>query len=279
MFFIIGETFMKPIGLFEEIHSDMESLFRSRLQIQILLSLGEGMKTLSDLREITGSSSQALLPLIRKLERNHLISTTKNDYCLTPLGIYLTKKIERFVLSFSLIKNEGEFWNNHYLNAIPHSLLRDLGDLHYSKIVFDTNADIFRVYHNFLKIVKEARHIHGVSSIISIGHADALAQKVREGTPTVLLVSRDVSVQMHEDPYLEKMKSLKPFENFSVGVITEPVFLGVTVTDSHLSLGLYKNDKITYDATTDIFSEDQKAIAWGERLFEYYRVRSVPVQF
>ena len=31
---------------------------------------------------------------------------------------------------------------------------------------------------------------------------------------------------------------------------------------------------IEYDITTGLFSSDSKAIEWGERLFEYYKIHS-----
>jgi predicted transcriptional regulator len=52
---------------YARIMGDIQALFRSRLQIQILLALADGTKTLAHLRDVTGSSSQALIPKIRGL--------------------------------------------------------------------------------------------------------------------------------------------------------------------------------------------------------------------
>jgi predicted transcriptional regulator len=62
-------------------------------------------------------------------------------------------------------------------------------------------------------------------------------------------------------------------------VLNEPLKVGITVTDKALSLGLYKKDGITYDTTTDLFSIDSHAIAWGERLFSFYRERAEQIRF
>jgi predicted transcriptional regulator len=50
--------------------------------------------------------------------------------------------------------------------------------------------------------------------------------------------------------------------------------IGLTVSDSYLSLGLNKLGTNQYDTSTDLFSNDPKAVAWGERLFTYFRDRS-----
>ncbi len=71
---------------------DIQALFRSRLQIQILLALVDGNKTLAQLREITGSSSQALIPRIRKLESGNFIAISDYEYHLTPVGRLLRQE-------------------------------------------------------------------------------------------------------------------------------------------------------------------------------------------
>ncbi len=50
--------------------------------------------------------------------------------------------------------------------------------------------------------------------------------------------------------------------------------MGLIVTDKCLALSLYKKSGIEYDITTGLFSSDPKAIEWGERLFEYYKIHS-----
>jgi len=64
------------------------------------------------------------------------------------------------------------------------------------------------------------------------------------------------------------------FPNFIIWVTAEPLHIGMTVTDRHLSMGLYKKDSKLYDSASDLFSEDPVAVAWGERLFQYYKCRS-----
>jgi len=267
---------MINLAIYHKIQDEMESLFRSRLQIQILLSISDGTKTLADLRKVTGSSSQALLPLIRKMEKGGLIGETKNDYALTPLGTLVSKRVDDFVLFLSMIKNHGEFWNNHYLEAIPYVFLCNLGELHNSTIIRDTNVNVLCAFRNFLKIVDEAREVWGVSSIMSVEHAESIAAKVRAGNPVEFIVNREVSVQLQKEPYREKIAALLPCNNFSLRVVSQPLHIRLIITDRYFSLGLYKNDKITYDVTTDLFSSDADAIAWGRRLFRYYYDRSVP---
>jgi predicted transcriptional regulator len=67
---------------------------------------------------------------------------------------------------------------------------------------------------------------------------------------------------------------LYAYTNFTIRVATVPVKLGLTVTDRYLSLGLYGNDKKTYDSSSDLISRNPSALSWGEELFSYFRERS-----
>lgn len=58
---------MSMLEIYKEARTDIQAIYRSRLMTEIILSLNEGIKNLSQLREITGSTSQALIPKIRKL--------------------------------------------------------------------------------------------------------------------------------------------------------------------------------------------------------------------
>jgi predicted transcriptional regulator len=106
---------------------------------------------------------------------------------------------------------------------------------------------------------------------MSTGHADAIAERACKGIQVQLIVTNDVAEQLRQEPYVEKIEALKGYTNFRILVTNENVKFGLTVTDKCLSLGLYKNDGVTYDTTTDLFSFDQIAVNWGERLFEYYK--------
>ncbi len=54
------------LDIYDEFREEIQAIFRSRLLTQMLVALGSGSRSLSDLRDITGSSSQALIPKIRQ---------------------------------------------------------------------------------------------------------------------------------------------------------------------------------------------------------------------
>lgn len=264
----------EALRVFENNKSNVQQIFRSELMIEILLSMIESNKTLHQLREITGSASQAVIPIIRKLESMNFLEEKNYEYQLTLLGKVIAFKIVDFSRVIESIHRHSNFWTNHYMKGIPERMLNEIGDLFNSEIISDTNVNLFNVYTNYLKIVKEARYISGVSSVMSPGHADAIGERIIEGIPVELVVSSDVALQLKEEPYSSKVNALAEYNNFKLTVTNENVRVGLIMTDEYVSLGLYKKDGVTYDTTTDLFSFDKRAISWGKRLFDYYQQRA-----
>jgi predicted transcriptional regulator len=92
------------------------------------------------------------------------------------------------------------------------------------------------------------------------------------------VVYSQVVERLTKEPYASNMQALSGYPNFTVWVTGEKLQVGLTVTDKYLSLGLFKKDTDLYDSSTDLFSKEPSAVAWGERLFQYYRVRSTKLE-
>ena len=265
---------MEPLEVYNANYKLIQSIYSSRLKIQILLSVAQRQKNLSELREITGSTSQAIIPKIRRLEQLSLIESIDHGYMITPVGRILATKIEDFVMTIGEIMKHREFWTTHDIEGIPRPFLYQIGDLISSDVKFDTTDNMFHVYTHFVTILQQAAYIHGISSVMSPQVADVLVSKVIEGVPVELIVSRNVGEGLMQEPFLTKIQQLKSYQNFQIWMIDEPLHLGITVTDKHLSLGLNSRVNAVYDSSADMYSSDPKARDWAERLFQYYKNRA-----
>jgi len=271
---------MRSLDLYEQHNKVIHSLYSSRLKIQILLTLLEGNANLSKLREVTRSTSQAIIPKIRELESQALIESIDYEYRLTPIGRSVCESIDNFIRLMAGIDQHQAFFSSHDLSAIPHDFVSRIGDLHTAEVKYDTTTDMFFVYSHYLEILKDARYIHGISSVASPGLAAFLAEKVTAGIPVELIVTASVVDLLKKEPYVSNIKELLNFSNFTIWVTELELRFGLTVTDKYLSLGLYKIETNQYDSSIDLFSGDSEAIGWGEDLFRYYQKnsRSLPLE-
>ncbi|WP_440947839.1 helix-turn-helix transcriptional regulator [Methanosarcina sp. T3] len=254
---------------------DVQAIYRSRLLTEILLSLNEGSRKLSQLRENTGSTSQAIIPKLRKLEADHLIETKGREYFLTPTGKIVASGIADSFGTIGTINKFRYFWSTHYIERIPDPPLKEIRCLYESEVLKDRGIKVLNVYNNQLKMIKEADHIYGISSVVTEGYADAISERVKEGIPVELIVPLHVAEELKQSPYVEKLAALKNYKNFKLMLMNEDIKVGLIVTDKRLALSLCKKSGIEYDISTGLFSSDPKAIKWGERLFGYYNTPSI----
>lgn len=265
---------MDSLKMYDKHKKIIHSIYSSRLKIQILLALLNDKASLSQLREVTGSTSQALIPKIRALEKQGLIESVTYAYCLTPIGQVVAINVYEYVRLMGGINQHHTFFADHDLADLPLPFLSRIGDLYNSEPKQDTTTDMFYVYSHYLEILKDALYIHGISSVASPGLAQFIAEKVVTGIPVELVVNNEVIGLLTKEPYASNMKRLVEFPNFSVWVTTEKLRVGLTITDTYLSLGLFKKDTNLYDSSSDLFSNDRRAVEWGEDLFRFYKERS-----
>lgn len=266
------------LEIYSGVQDDVQAIFRSRLLMQVMLALEDGAKSLSFLRDITGSSSQALIPKIRQLEALHYVESIRGDYALTPMGRLVEPEIGRLVARMGVLQRHREFWIEHEIEGIPPDSLGDLPCLYNAEVIRSVEEDIFAVYAAFTAILKKASWIHGVSSIMSPAHADVIREAVLQGKPVELVVSPELADRLADKPYRAMLESLQGHAKFELFISPLPIRLGLTATDGYLSLGLYRRDTKTYDAAADLISTDAAAVAWGERLFQRYRMAAKPLQ-
>jgi predicted transcriptional regulator len=269
---------MTPLEVFERYNKAIQSIYGSRLMVQILLSVEPGGTPLSTLRDITGSTSQALIPKIRKLENLALVEASGLGYGPTTLGSLIAQKIGDFSLTMGTLTAHLKFWEDHDLSTVPWPLLERIGDLLNAEIIYDTGTDILHVYTHYLQLISEAKEIIGISAAMSPGLAEALGGRIVEGIPVDLMVNAGVLGLLDKEPYRSQINALAAYDNFRVWVTDRPIGFGMTVTDSAVSLGFYKRGSEIYDSSTDLFSRDPSAVAWGRQLFEHLRASSVPIQ-
>lgn len=267
------------IDAYNERQEEIRGIFRSRLITQIILALGSGNKSLSELRDITGSSSQAIIPKIRQLEALSYIESIKEGYCLTIIGQILEQEIEKLVKIISIPDSNREFWYNHETENIPFEFLKNIGDLYESTIIHNAEDNILNVHSNFRKILSEAGFIKGISSIMSPSHADIIRRSILRGIHIELIVTPEISRKLSDEPYGPALVAMSGTYDFNLYEISEQIKIGMTITDTFISLGLYSKDTDFYDYSSDLVSSDHKAIEWGEKLFDYYKSRSQKINF
>jgi predicted transcriptional regulator len=266
------------LGAYGEHMRDIHMVLRSSLLTRMLLLLREEPMTRDRFRECIGCSSPNFRANIKKLIDIGLVNEEGYHFSLAPRGVGIARGLEEFFLTYAVVAEHRAFWEEHSLEGLPGFALETIGDLQGSDLIHDTPVDYFSTYASYLDIIARAKCIHGVTTLANPGVADAIGARVAEGYPAELVISPDLAMHLHEEPYADRLKALASYPHLQFFVTTLPISLGLTVTHTHLSMKLYLADGITYDAQNGLVSTSPGALAWGERLFQHYKRHAVPIE-
>ena len=246
----------------------------SELRRRIIIALREGKRALSELRDSLGVSSTTAIHALRELEKENIIFQDESrKYGLTRIGYIIGSKLSDFVDAVEVLKKHEDFWLTHDLSGIPPHLLEKIGWLSNSNVVKIDALDIIKTHTTYIRTLKTAKWIKGVSPIFSPDYPRIFEDLITKHTFTQLVLTESVLKKVIDTVGLENLKYQVSKGYLEIFVIEEEVKVAFTVTNFFLSIGLFKPDGV-YDTTLDLINTEERAVRWGIELFEYYQKKA-----
>ena len=266
---------MNSKGIYEQYDEAadlLKFLTSSNVRTSILLSLNESPKNLTGLKQDLNLESSTVIHSTNKLEKRDLIFKNGENYSLSQTGKIFALKLVNLIKTMDTVKSHEKLWLNHEIDGIPEDLLIKLGNLRHSTLIEADSTDIHKPHTNFTQLLENVKKIKGVSPVYHPDFPEIIKILVSKGTEVQLIVTNPI-LKILNQGILTEVYSKK---NFELYVIDNHVKEAFTVADGFFSLGLFIVNGI-YDYSIDLVSDDKNAIAWGEKLFEYYLKRSKKV--
>ncbi len=260
------------LNFYEEVKDDIKSQSTSSVRTKIMISLSEGSKKTKDLRELTGIPASTILHGINELEKQELVIKEGDNFFLSEIGkIMVLKLIDTIRASVSLKKLQRLLFN-HEIRDIPHDLLMDIGHLSNSQLIEADNIDVFKVHGTHLEIVLDSKRIRGISPIFYPNYPETFKKIIENNINVELILTSDVLKKTIQsiDKGEEDLKELIATGNLTLWELDKDIKVAFTVTDKFMTMGFFSVNGM-YDPTRNLVSNDSDALAWGNRLFEYYR--------
>lgn len=268
---------LEYIGIYHEIKDLLRYTSSSSVRVKILICLSEGIQTMSGLKKEIGISSSTISHNLSNLEKRNITTKEGEKYILTPIGHLITYNLMDNMKTTSVISKFQKFWLNHDLSGIPPELIKEIGDLYNSSLVESESGEIYKPHEKYQEIILKSNYIKGVSSIFRFNYIELFQHLILENYIDVeLILTNDIIQKITEGIDADNLKQLKNSMaqgNVKLWVINNDVRIAFTITDKYLSLGLF-HEHGDYDNTKDLISDDHDAVAWGNKLFEYYRNQS-----
>lgn len=248
----------------------LELIFLSEKRKDLILFLKDGPKSISEIKENLNVGLVAILPQLKKLRENSLVSKAGDVYSLAPLGIAIAGRMKQMTDVLNVFGSKYEYWANHAVESIPDPLRERIGEL--ANCTFSDPPDrtrLFEPHREFVENLMKSKKISGIASVFHPLYPSLFLTFAKNGVDVSLLVTRPIYERIKEE-YKAEMNEFLKFENASFYVYDKKIELAYVVTDRFLSLTLPFSDG-TYDHKEDVLCFDSQAIQWGEDLFAYYR--------
>lgn len=175
-----------------------------------------------------------------------------------------------------VIQNFGLFLMIHTIEALPSELAERLGDLYQARLVSEIPVDFKQNFDFYLDIIRQAEKIRGVSTWATPGIAFEMGKRILHGADVELIITPELAETLLSAPYRQIALNLIGLSNLRFRISQVPVEAGLTVTDRHLSLGLFIKKGHQYNKYYDLISTAPRALAWGWDLYRYYQQNSLP---
>jgi len=262
---------------FEEIKDDLKFIAASKVRVKILISLSQGPKKLSEIKKETLLSSSTILHGMNSLEQKKLVSKGMEGYFLTQLGKITALKFIKLIKNLYVLKNHERLWLNHDISGIPDYLLMDVGCFCNSILIESTTTDVTKPRSIYSKLLMESKNIKGVAPVIYPYFLGLFKERLGDDINIQFIMNTEVLNRLTDVLGREYLKRTISRSKLTLWKIPGNLRVVFTVTNKYMFIGLFSVEGV-FDLTKILISEDEEAITWGNRLFDYYLEQAVEVK-
>lgn len=254
----------------------LKGFTRSAIRTKTLLCLKDRDMESSELGNKLGVRATTVLHSIKEMVDADLVKKSKEGFTLTNVGRIQAILIDDLVSAMVVLDSHKDFWQTHDIRGIPDDLLAKIGMLGQSEILKGDPAAILKTQEYWFSEIVKSKEIAGLSPVIIPTYPVAIAKALENGAKVELILTKTIlAIVLRE--YREQLKAMLESNNFYLYSIDQDIRMAYTVTDSYLSLGLFRLDG-GYDVGSDLNCFGDTSREWGKELFEYHRSMSVLIK-
>ena len=249
----------------------IDLLFMSQKRKDVLLLLKNGEKTLEEIVELLQVTPTGMLPQIKKLKEENLVSQQDKEYKLTPLAEILVEKMEPLLDTLEVIEKNPHFWQDRDLSALPEPFLERLNELKHCFIIKPDPDNIFEPPAVFLENIRNSRNILTFSSIFHPVFPELFLGNEDENTQITLIVTKRIYDRLKND--FEKEIKLYLGRGKKLFVCNEEIKIAMLIRTELFMSADFLTLKGAFDQET-LIGFDPAPMKWAEDLIRCYRDRA-----
>jgi predicted transcriptional regulator len=252
-----------------------EVIFASEKRKNLLLLLQAGPKEMPAILESLDTTRTALLPQVRVLEKNYLVSRHKDNYKLTTLGKLIVDEMTPFLDTLNVFDVNVDYMGNHDLSFIPPELLQRIKELHPYKVIEPSLCDINQPNWELIKTTASSERMCAVTSIFHPNFMDLFNLWAQNEVKVEMVFTKEFFEKLRIQHLIELQQLLSNKNNHFYLYDKSFHSLYFAVNDYCILLVMLQNNG-DFDGKS-LISYSTTALEWGKDLFDHYLKDSVPI--
>lgn len=243
-------------------------IFASKKRKGVLLLLRDGAKEMEYLLRSLDTTRQALLPQMKVLEENYLISHQKDTYELTTIGKLIVDEMAPLISTVETFDGAIDYWGNHNLDFIPFPLLERIGELGHCKSITPPITEMYEISREFQETSKRSNSTFIITAFLHPNFPEIFSELIDNNVTINIIISKELHDKLltHSNIHGEKV-----FRNELVHIYVYPEkmnFMSFAHNDYQLMMGLL--DSSGNHDNRHLLCSSPSALKWAKELCEYY---------
>ncbi|TGC06498.1 helix-turn-helix transcriptional regulator [Methanolobus halotolerans] len=253
----------------------LDVIFASDKRKSVLLILKSGPLEMELLLSQLRTTRQSLLPQMKILEENHLITHFADSYKLTIIGKLIVDEMVPLLDTIDIFEDEIDYWGTHNLDFISPRLLKRIGEIDNCKIIRPQISSIYELNQEIINSSYTSRSLFIITTFFHPHYPSLFSELIKNKVNVYAIVSKEVFDRVKNNYYSDLEKIVKS-NLFHIYIYPHEMALqSFTYNDYYIVMRMLKTNGET--DSSYLLCSNSNTLEWSGELFEYYLKRSNPI--
>ncbi|MBP1908476.1 helix-turn-helix transcriptional regulator [Methanolobus bombayensis] len=243
-------------------------IFASEKRKKVLLLLQGGKKDINFLLEHLKTKRTSLLPQLRIMEQNNIVSHYGSNYELTRIGKLLADEVKPFLETLETLDKGNSYFSTHNIDGIPEQFLKRIREIKDFVLIEPDHVDAQKLNAEYLAEALGSKEVYFVFTFMHPGTIPVLQQLLDNNINISVIDSKELTDKLvNEMP--DRCQYFLSFDNLRIHSYSKSIGVcSLTVTDNGFLLRLlFNNNEFSNKQIVCMSPEGRK---WGKDLHDYY---------
>lgn len=248
----------------------------SENRTNLFLFLKEKPRTIEEINSELDINSVAILSRLKRLKEGGLVVQEDRIYSLTLTGKILVRRMESLIKAFRLLEDDYDYCPGVKPGGVPPIFFKLMEELMGYMPYCYQGEDASLVHQEVTEAFCSSKQILLIISDPDLRYPGICAEHAKKGLKVSVILTQTIFEKFAEE-FKEELDTLLRLENSQIYVLGNDIAPPtVTVTDT-MVLTCFLSGKNEESEDNSMVSFGEKAVQWGQELFEHFRGLAEPL--